>query len=213
MADRAIPPTRATERACVAALSPTSGEQDGQGADALSYCPIHPRVIPRVVRGRAGSRVVTEGGCQVDRPGAAEHTDDQVAQAGHGLWAGAGADLGSVLGEGDIAGVVQRLDRPVAAEQVGQPGGADLGVGETGDRVGGHRLPPSGWRGACLAGDLQDLGGVGEPEVTDGDGLEGAVLDAAVAAVAGGIQNWDAVPGQALAAGQQGRLVGLDRNR
>ena len=125
--------------------------------------------------------------------------------------AGAGADLGGVLGEGDIAEVVQRLDRPVAAERVGQRGRADLGVGETGDRVDGHRLPPLGSQGTGLAGDLQDLGGVGGPEVVDGDGLEGAMLDAAVAAVAGGVQDWNAVPGQALAAGQQGGLVGLDR--
>jgi hypothetical protein len=52
-----------------------------------------------------------------------------------------------------------------------------------------------------------------EAEVVDGDGLEDAVLDAAVAAVAGGIQDWDSVPGQALAAGQQGGLVGLDREQ
>jgi hypothetical protein len=54
------------------------------------------------------------------------------------------------------------------------------------------------------------LGGVGEAEVVDGDGLEGAHLDAAVAAVAGAVQHGNAVPGQAGAAGQQGRLVGLD---
>jgi hypothetical protein len=36
-----------------------------------------------------------------------------------------------------------------------------------------------------LPGDLENLGGVGEPELVDGDGLEGADLDAAVAAVAG----------------------------
>jgi hypothetical protein len=34
----------------------------------------------------------------------------QVAQAGHGPWRGAGMDLAGVLGEGDIADVVQRLD-------------------------------------------------------------------------------------------------------
>jgi hypothetical protein len=62
----------------------------------------------------------------------------------------------------------------------------------------------------ALAGDLQDLGGVGEPDVVDGDDLEGAVLDAAVRLVAGAIQDRDAVPRQALAAGQQGGLVGLD---
>jgi hypothetical protein len=62
----------------------------------------------------------------------------------------------------------------------------------------------------ALAGDLDDLGSVGEAEVVDGDGLEGAVLDAAVAAVTGAVQHGDPVPGQAGAAVQQGRLVGLD---
>jgi hypothetical protein len=46
-----------------------------------------------------------------------------------------------------------------------------------------------------------------------GDGLEGAQLDAAVAAVAGPVQDRDAMPGQAGAALQQGGLVGLDDNR
>ena len=62
----------------------------------------------------------------------------------------------------------------------------------------------------ALAGDLQDLGGVGEPEVVDGDGLQGAHLDAAVRLVAGAIQHGHAVPRQGGAAGQQGGLVGLD---
>jgi hypothetical protein len=39
------------------------------------------------------------------------------------------------------------------------------------------------------AGDLEDLGGVWEPEVVDRDRLEGAPLDAAVAAVAGAIRS------------------------
>jgi hypothetical protein len=43
-----------------------------------------------------------------------------------------------------------------------------------------------------------------------GDGLEGAQLDAAVAAIAGTLQDRDAMPGQAGAAGQQRGLVGLD---
>jgi hypothetical protein len=66
---------------------------------------------------------------------------------------------------------------------------------------------------AGLAGDLEDLGGVGEPEMVDRDGLEGADLDAAVAAVAGVVQLGDQAPGRALAAVQQGGLVGLDTNR
>jgi hypothetical protein len=49
--------------------------------------------------------------------------------------------------------------------------------------------------------------------MVDRDGLEGADLDAAVAAVAGAVQLGDAVPGQALAAVQQGGLVGLDHEQ
>jgi hypothetical protein len=53
--------------------------------------------------------VVAEGSGELDRPGAAEHTDRQIA------------------GEGDIADVVQAVpDRPVAPEVVSQPGGAGL---------------------------------------------------------------------------------------
>ena len=44
--------------------------------------------------------VLSEGSGEVDRPGAAEHADDGVAQAGHDVGAGAGANLGGVLGEG-----------------------------------------------------------------------------------------------------------------
>jgi hypothetical protein len=44
----------------------------------------------------------------------------------------------------------------------------------------------------------------------DGGDLAGAVLDAAVAAVADVVQDRDAVPREALAADQQGRLVGVD---
>jgi hypothetical protein len=75
--------------------------------------------------------MVTEGNSEVDRPGAAEHTNDEVAQARHRVWAATGPKLGSVFGEGDIADVVQTvLDRPVAPEVVSEPGGAGLREGE-----------------------------------------------------------------------------------
>ena len=70
-----------------------------------------------------------------------EDADGEVAQASHGSGGGAGADLGGVLGEGDIADVVQRLDAPVAADPVGQAGGVGLGGGEVGDRVDGDGTP------------------------------------------------------------------------
>jgi hypothetical protein len=41
-----------------------------------------------------------------------QDADGEVAQAGHGAGGGAGAELGGVLGEGDIADVVQPLDAP-----------------------------------------------------------------------------------------------------
>jgi hypothetical protein len=145
-----------------------------------------------VGRGRGGD---------VDRPRPTEHPDDQVAQAGHDVGSGAGAGLGAVLTEGDVADVAQRLDRPVPPQQVGEPGGAGLLEREAGDGIDGHgREPPRvAVEVAGLAGDLQDLGGVGAPEVVDADGLEGAQLDAAVAAVTGAVQ--------------QGRLVGLDHEQ
>ncbi len=46
--------------------------------------------------------------------------------------------------------------------------------------------------------------------MADGDGLEGADLHPAVAAVAGAVGDRDVVPGQGGAAFQQGGLVGLD---
>ena len=46
----------------------------------------------------------------------------QVAQAGHDVGSGAGSGLGAVLTEGDVAEVVQRLDGPVPAQQVGAAG-------------------------------------------------------------------------------------------
>jgi hypothetical protein len=83
-------------------------------------------------------------------------------------------------------------------------------VGEAGDRGDDHGRPPAGAKVADLAGDLQDVGGVREAEVVDGDGLEGAQLDPAVGLVAGAVAHGQVVPGQSGAAVQQGGLVGLD---
>jgi hypothetical protein len=45
-----------------------------------------------------------------------------VAQGRHDAGSGAGADPAGVPTEGDIAKVVERLDRRVPAQQVGEPG-------------------------------------------------------------------------------------------
>jgi len=122
----------------------------------------------------------------------------RLPRAGHDLRAAAGAQLGDVLGEGHGTDVVQAvLDRPVPWQEVGEPGGAGVGMGEAGDRVHHHGPPPSGAKLAGGAGDLDDLGGVREAEVVHGDGLEDAQLHSAVAAVAGTIQLGDAMPGNA----------------
>jgi hypothetical protein len=54
--------------------------------------------------------VAAQRGGNVAVPVPPQDADGEVAQAGHGPEGGAGADLGGVLGEGDIADVVQRLD-------------------------------------------------------------------------------------------------------
>jgi hypothetical protein len=78
----------------------------------------------RCIRGGEGSGgvagVVTERRGEVDGPGAAEHADDQVAQASH-VCGRAGPNLGSVLGEGDVADVVQAV---LAAGPAPRAGGA-----------------------------------------------------------------------------------------
>jgi hypothetical protein len=61
-----------------------------------------------------------------------------------------------------------------------------------------------------LAGDLDDLRGVREPEVMHRDGLQGADLDSAVRLVACAIQDRNTMPGKLGAAFEQGGLVGLD---
>jgi len=100
----------------------------------------------------------------------------------------------------------------VAADEVGQPGGAGRRVGQAGDRV--HGLGGAAAAAAPvadLAGDLEDLADVREVrEPAHADRLEGADLRPAVGEGAGAVQFRDVLPGQPLAAPQQRGLVGLD---
>jgi hypothetical protein len=102
------------------------------------------------------------------------------------------------------------LDRPVPADEVSEPGRVGLSVGEAGDGVHRHGPPGPGAKVTGLAGDLDDLCGVREPEPADGDGHERAQFDSAVSAVASAVQFGDPMPGHPGAAGVQGGLVGFD---
>jgi hypothetical protein len=95
--------------------------------------------------------VAAQGGSEVDRPRPAEHPSREVAQDRHDVWRGAGADLGGVFTEADVADVAQRLDLSMPAQQVSKPGGAGQVEREAGDRIDGHGLPPPR-RGVQVAG-------------------------------------------------------------
>jgi hypothetical protein len=109
--------------------------------------------------------MVTQRGGDVDRSCAAEQADDEVAQAGHDLRPGAGTQLGGVLGEGDVADVVQAvLDLSsrlrlwnVTVEGFGEAGvdtggaapGSCQSIAELVDLLGRSEQDPP-VRGACL---------------------------------------------------------------
>jgi hypothetical protein len=102
---------------------------------------------------------------------------------------------------------------PVSAEVVGEAGRAGLSRGEAGDRVHGHGPPAPAGKRSDPAGDSQGLDGVGEAQAGDGGDLEGAHLDAAVALVAGAVQDRDIAPWQRGQLRVQRRLVALTRNK
>jgi hypothetical protein len=109
--------------------------------------------------------VVAQRDSEVDRPSSAERADDEVAQAGHDLRCGPGADLGAILGEGDVADPVQAvLDLSsrlrlwnVTVEGFGEAGvdtggaapGSCQSIAELVDLLGRSEQDPP-VRGACL---------------------------------------------------------------
>src|SRR4029450_414280 len=70
--------------------------------------------------------------------------------------------------------------------------------------------PPPVMPATTLAGDVEDLRGVREPEMVHRDGLDGADLDPAVGLVARAVQDRYTMPDKLGAALEQGGLVGLD---
>src|SRR3954468_18826894 len=115
---------------------------------------------------QGGAGGVAAGGGDVGGSGEAVTADREVAQHGHDGGAGAGADLGQVFGEGDVADPVQPvLHVPVPADDVGELLGADVGEAEAGDRVDRLGRPLLG--AADRASTPDDPGGqagVGEPD-------------------------------------------------
>jgi hypothetical protein len=89
--------------------------------------------------------------------------------------------------------------------------GACLDGGQVGDGVHDLGAPAPLLQVADPASDLQRLRGVREREAGHGDDLEAAGLHAAVAAVAGAVQDRDLAPGQGAQLGVEGGLVALDR--
>ena len=76
--------------------------------------------------------------------GEAEQRDREVAQGGHDLGAGDGADAAGVFGEGDVADPVERFDLPVGAGQ-----GTELLRAGVASRLAAERLDEFGARVAA----------------------------------------------------------------
>lgn len=90
-------------------------------------------------------------------PAVRKGSDGEVAPGGHGTRCVAGPQLGGVLGEGGVAGVVQGLDLPVVAHQLGELGRGGLLGGQAGDGV--DRLD-GGLAGLAVGAPAPDLDGL-----------------------------------------------------
>jgi hypothetical protein len=148
-------------------------------------CLIHGLVMPRSGRTRVASRALRRSAAAM----CGRHGGARWRWRGCAGWpwpvGRCRYGLGGVLGEGDIADVVQRLDAPVPSDPVGQARGMGLGGGEAGDRVHRHGASAAAAQGAHPTGDADRLGGVGEVQASHGGDLEAADLHACVPAVAG----------------------------
>ena len=103
----------------------------------------------------------------------------RVAQTGHDARAAGGADLGSVFVVVHVADPVQAVfDYPAAPDDGREFGGAGLGSGQRGDRVGGLGGPSVLPGALAAAHDLDGLCGVREGQLLP-VGLEGAARAAA----------------------------------
>jgi hypothetical protein len=116
-------------------------------------------------------------------PGQVQGSDGEVAEGGHGPWAGAGADGGVVVAVEGVAEPVQGLDGPLAADQ----GGDGLRAGAGGVEAGDAERSDVRQRRAVQGGDVP-LDQVGLADVREGqvwwrvEDLDGAGFDPAVAA-------------------------------
>src|SRR5215207_1465295 len=152
---------------------------------------------------------MSEAGGDVGGTGQAEQADRGVAEGGHYLGAGSGADLGPVLVESHVPDPVGAvLDAPVSLDPGGQDAGwcgAVVGGGDHVDDLDGLLTCPRGG-----APDLRYLGRAGEGDPGRcGHGLDRPVDAAAVTGLDGGVGGHVA-PGQVLARRVEVRLVGLD---
>lgn len=101
-----------------------------RGFDVVGPCPFD-HVRPRRLRARVWvPGCLSEAGGDVVDAGEAEGGDREVSAGRHRPGCVPGPQLGGVLGEGDVSDVVQGLDRPVPADQLGELGGRGLFRGE-----------------------------------------------------------------------------------
>jgi hypothetical protein len=191
-------------------------------ASGIGHVTLGLRRVPRMsvsvlfetveAKGFGGGGVVAPALGDVQVAGVFDGGDDGGADGGQVGRPVAGAAGRGVLTERDVPDVVVRLVGPVLADQAGQvlPGGA--GAGEAGDGVGGLAGGLAGGGVLPPAGDLDGLPGVGEVQVADVAGLEGAGLEAAVPGAAGRAGDRYLPPGQGFDPGMQIDLQEVERD-